>query len=118
MRQTLPQTFTDFKIIRSGGVILRVNTDEIHWVQAAGNSVKVHLNGESILLKTPLHKIERQLNDGNFIRIHRSTIINVNRIRELKYWLRGSFQVFLQDGTKLLLSKSYRMNFFNFMRLT
>jgi two-component system LytT family response regulator len=118
MRMTLSQAFTDFVVIRSGGVILRVNTDKISWVQAARNSVRVHLNGESIILKSSLNKIEQQLNDGNFIRIHRSTIINVNRIRELKYWLRGSFQVFLQDGTQLLLSKSYRMNFFNFMRLT
>jgi two-component system LytT family response regulator len=117
MRLTLRQTYTDFVIIRSGGVILRVNTDEINWVQAARNSVTVHLNGESIHLKSPLGKIERQLNDGNFIRIHRSTIINVNRIRELKYWLRGTFQVFLQDGTQLLLSKRYRINFFNFLRL-
>jgi len=118
MRLTQPQTYTDFVIIRSGGVILRVNTDKISWVQAAGKSVKIHLNGESVILKRPLNKIEQQLNDGNFIRIHRSTIINVNHIRELKYGLRGSFQVFLQDGTELLLSKSYRMHFFNFMRLT
>src|SRR5262245_57900847 len=117
MRMTLPQAFTDFAVIRSRGLILRVNTDKISWVQSAQNSVKVHLNGESIILKTSLNKIEQQLNDGNFIRIHRCTIINVNRIRELKYWLRGSFQVFLQDGTQLLLSKSYRMNFFNFLRL-
>jgi two-component system, LytTR family, response regulator len=118
MRLTQPHHFTDFVIIRSGRMILRVNTDEINWVQAAGNSVTVHLNGDSIILKSPLHKIEQQLYNGNFIRIHRSTIINVNRIREIKSWLRGSFQVFLLDGTTLLLSKSYRMKFFNFMRIT
>jgi two-component system, LytTR family, response regulator len=116
MRMTLSQAFTDFVVIRSSGLILRVNTDEISWVQAARNSVRIHLNGESIILKSSLNKIEQQLNDGNFIRIHRYSIINVNRIRELKYWLRGSFQVFLEDGTQLLLSKSYRMNFFNFLR--
>lgn len=118
MRLTQPQHFTDFVIIRSRGLILRVNTDEICWLQAAGNSVRVYLNGHSIVLKSSLHKIEQQLTDGNFIRIHRSTIINVNRMRELKYGRRGSFQIFLQDGTQLLLSKSYRMNFFNFMRIT
>jgi two-component system, LytTR family, response regulator len=118
MRLPQRQIYSDFVIIRSAGVILRVNTDKISWVQAAGNSVKIHLSGESVVLKKPLSKIEQQLNDGNFIRIHRSTIINVNHIRELKYWLRGSFQVFLQDGTQLLLSKSYRMHFFNFMRIT
>jgi two-component system, LytTR family, response regulator len=117
MRLSLRQTYPDFVIIRSGGVILRVNTDEINWVQAARNSVTVHLNGESIVLKSPLNKIVPQLNDGNFIRIHRSTIINVNRIRELRYGRRGTFQVFLQDGTQLLLSKRYRINFLNFLRL-
>jgi two-component system LytT family response regulator len=117
MRLSLRQTYPDFVIIRSGGVILRVNTDEINWVQAARNSVTVHLNGESIILQSPLNKIAQQLNDGNFIRIHRSTIINVNRIRELRYGRRGTFQVFLQDGTQLLLSKRYRINFFNFLRV-
>jgi two-component system, LytTR family, response regulator len=115
MRMTLSQAFTDFVVIRSSGLILRVNTDEISWVQAARNSVRIHLNGESIILKSSLNKIEQQLNDGNFIRIHRYSIINVNRIRELRHWLRGTFQVFLQDGTQLLLSKSYRKNFFNFL---
>ena len=117
MRMTLSQTFNDFAVIRSRGLILRVNTGNISWVQAARNSVRVHLNGESITLKISLHLIEQQLNDGNFIRIHRCTIINVNRIRELRYGLRGSFQVFLEDGTQLLLSKSYRVKFFNFLRL-
>jgi two-component system LytT family response regulator len=112
----LSQDLTDFVVIRSGRLILRVSTDKIRWVQAARNSVKVHLNGDSIILKSSLNKIEQQLNDSNFIRIHRYTIINVNHIRELRYWLRGTFQVFLLDGTQLLLSKRYRMNFFNFLR--
>lgn len=112
---TLSQSFTDFVVIRSSRLILRVNTDKISWVQAARNSVTVHLNDESIILKSSLNKIEKQLNDGNFVRIHRGTIINVNRIRELRHWLRGTFQVFLQDGTQLLLTKNYRRNFFNFL---
>jgi len=116
-RITLSQACADVVVIRSRGLILRVNTDKISWVQAAKNSVAVHLNGEAIILKSTLFQIEQQLNDGNFVRIHRGTIINVNRIRELKHWVRGTFKVFLQDGTQLLLSKSYRRNFFNFLRL-
>jgi two-component system LytT family response regulator len=116
-RMTLSQASTDIVVLRSRGLILRVNTDNISWVQAARNTVKVHLNGEAISLKSTLYQIEQQLNDGNFVRIHRGTIINVNRIRELRHWLRGTFKVFLQDGTQLLLSKSYRRNFFNFLRL-
>jgi two-component system, LytTR family, response regulator len=112
---TLSQACADIVVIRSRGLILRVNTDKISWVQAARNSVTVHLNGEAISLKSPLYQIEQQLNDGNFVRIHRGTIINVNRIRELRHCLRGTFQVFLEDGTQLLLSKSYRSNFFNFL---
>lgn len=115
MRMTLPQTITNFVVIRCGDLILRVNANEISWIQATRNSVTMQINGESVILKSSLNKIEQQLNDGNFIRIHRHTIINANYIRELKYWLRGSFQVFLQDGTQLLLSKRYRINFFNFL---
>jgi DNA-binding LytR/AlgR family response regulator len=118
MKLTLAQTYSDFVIIRSGGVILRVNTDEINWVQASQKSVKIHFKGESIVLKnSSLPTIEQQLNNSHFVRIHNRTIINVNRLRRLKYGLGGSFQVFLQDGTRLLLSKSYRIKFFNFLRL-
>jgi two-component system, LytTR family, response regulator len=108
-------TSRDFVIIRSSGVILRVNSEKIKWVQAAGKSVKVHLNDESIILRASLNEIQQQLNDGNFIRIHQRTIINADHIRELKYWIRGCFQVFLQDGTMLMLSKRYRINFFKYL---
>jgi two-component system, LytTR family, response regulator len=115
MIKTVFSTCKDFAVIRSHGVILRVNTENIKWVQAAGNSVEVHLKDASIILKTSLDEIQPQLNDGNFVRIHQLTIINADHIRELKYWVRGSFQVFLQDGTKLLLSKRYRINFFKYL---
>ena len=114
---TLSQAFTNFIVIRSSGLILRVDTEKISWVQAARDSVRIHFSGESIILKSSLNQVEQQLNDGNFVRIHRGAIINVNRIRELRHWLRGTFKVFLQDGTQLLLSKSYRKNFFNFLCL-
>ena len=109
--------FKHIQVIRCRELILRVNRDKISWVQAARNSVRVHLDGESIILKSSLYRIEQQLHSGNFVRIHRSTIINVNHIRELRYWLRGAFQVFLQDGTQLLLSKRYRISFFKHLRL-
>ncbi len=116
-KMTLSQACEDIVVIRSGGLILRVSTDKISWVHAVKNSVTVHLNDEAIVLKSTLCEIEQQLNDGNFVRIHRGTIINVNRIRELRHGLRGTFKVFLQDGTQLLLSKNYRRSFFNFLRL-
>jgi DNA-binding LytR/AlgR family response regulator len=105
------------KPIRCHGGILLVDPDKISWVKAARNSVKVHFDGQLCFLKSSLECLERQLNSSNFVRIHRCTIVNVNCIRELRHWLRGTFQVFLEDGTQLLLSKSYRINFFKHLRL-
>jgi two-component system LytT family response regulator len=101
--------------IRSNGRILLVNSDQISWVEAARNSVRIHLGEESYLLKSSLDRMEQQLNGGEFVRIHRCTIVNLNHIRELRHWLRGTYQVFLQDGTKLLLSRGYRDKLFSIL---
>ncbi len=103
--------------IRCHEGILLVDPDKISWVKAARNSVKVHFDGQVCSLKSSLECVEQQLYSSNFVRIQRCTIVNVNCIRELRHWLRGTFQVHLEDGTQLLLSKSYRMNFFKQLRL-
>lgn len=101
--------------IRCNGGVLFINPGKISCIQATRKWVKVDFDGESCVLKSSLDIMEQQLKDSEFVRIHRRTIVNVNRIRELRSWLRGSFQVFLQDGTQLLLSKKYRINVFRLL---
>jgi two-component system LytT family response regulator len=98
------------------GRTLLVNPDNIRWVQGARKSVTLYFDGESCVLRNSLESMEAQLICYDFVRIHRCTIVNVSHIRELRQWFRGTLLVFLQDGTKLLLSKSYRSHFLKHLR--
>jgi two-component system LytT family response regulator len=94
--------------IRTGGHVVLVKTESIDWVEAAGNYVCLHCAGETHVVRETLNSFEAKLGAGRFLRIHRSTIVNLDRVKEFQPWLRGDYQVVLQDGTKLTLSRGYR----------
>lgn len=95
-------------VIKSGGRIIFLRTDEVDWIEAAGNYVELHVGRESHLLRETLTAFEEKLAPSMFVRIHRSAIVNVERIRELKPNLGGDYEVVLRDGTQLTLSRNYR----------
>ena len=96
-------------IIKSGGRVIFVPIDEINWIQAHANYIRLHLfQGESHLFRQQISKIPAQLDSTRFIRIHRSFIVNVSRIRELQPCNSGEFIVLLQDGKELPCSRTYR----------
>ena len=96
-------------IIKSGGRVIFVPVDEIDWIGAHANYVRLHLSGkESHLFRQPISKIAQQLDGARFIRIHRSFIVNINRIRELIPCNSGEFIVSLRDGRELPCSRTYR----------
>jgi two-component system LytT family response regulator len=95
-------------VIRTGRRILFVYPDEIDWVEADGNLVRIHSGAETHLLRIPLSLLEQKLDPDLFMRIHRSTIVNVNRIREVQHWFRGRYRVLMRDGTTLIVSQAYR----------
>lgn len=94
--------------VRNGGRVLFVKTNEIDWIEAADNYVCLHAGTEKHLLRETMSAIEGKLDPARFLRIHRSTIVNVDRIKELQPWFRGDYVVILQSGEKLTLSRSYR----------
>lgn len=94
--------------IRSGGHVVLVKTQSIDWVEAADNYVCLHCSGETHVVRETMNSFERRLDQHRFLRIHRSTIVNLDRVKEMQPWFRGDYQVMLQDGTKLTLSRSYR----------
>ena len=94
-------------VIKSGARISFVAADEIDWVEAAGDYVRLHAGKKAHLLRETMSKIEARLGEV-FLRIHRSTIVNADRIRELETYFNGEYFVILEDGTKLKLSRSYR----------
>ena len=95
-------------VVKSGGRIVFLRTEEIDWVEAADNYVRIHSGRESHLIRETLQSLESRLNPEKFLRIHRSTLVNLDRIRELLPIFHGDYLVKLNDGTELTLSRSYR----------
>lgn len=95
-------------VIKSGGRVFFVRAADIDWIEAAGNYVKLHVGTESHLFRETMNAIESQLDPDNFFRIHRSHIVNIERVKELQPWFNGEYVVFLKSGTRLTLSRGYR----------
>ncbi|MCA1560126.1 MAG: LytTR family DNA-binding domain-containing protein [Acidobacteria bacterium] len=103
----VPQRFERF-VIKSGGRVFFVRADEIDWIEAAGNYVKLHVGTQSHLFRETMNAIEAQLDPDIFFRIHRSHIVNIERVKELQPWFNGEYVVFLRSGARLTLSRGYR----------
>jgi two-component system LytT family response regulator len=101
----------DRLLVRSTGRIHFVRTAEIDWCEAAGNYVRLHVGGDSHLFRETMNGLEGKLDPHRFVRIHRKTIVNVERIEELRSTLGGECTVHLKSGAKLTLSRGYREGF-------
>lgn len=97
-------------VIREGGCIKFVRTDEIDWISSEGNYVKVFAGGKSYLLRETMDAMERKLDPHEFLRLRRSTIVRVEKIREMYPLFNGEFEIVLKDGTRLSSSRRYRQN--------
>ena len=95
-------------VVKTGGRVFFLMTDEIDWIEAEGNYVNVHTTRKSHLLRESISSLEAQLDPKRFIRIHRSTIVSLRCIKELQSWSHGEYHVILHDGTELTLSRNYR----------
>jgi len=99
----------DRLIIKSGGRVIFVPVDEIDWIEAQANYVRLHVSGkDSHLFRQPISKLAEQLDSSRFIRIHRSYIVNTSRISELQPCNSGEFIVLLRNGKELPCSRTYR----------
>lgn len=94
--------------VKSSGRVVFVKVDELDWVESADNYVNLHVGAENHLHRETLSSLESQLPPEKFMRISRSTIVNMDRIRELQPLFHGEYSVILRNGTKLTLSRSYR----------
>lgn len=90
------------------GRIQFVEVDRIDWIEAQDYYARLHTGKSSHLIRRTLSSLEEELDSGTFARIHRSTMVNLSRIKELQPQGRGEYLVTLQDGTRLKLSRSYR----------
>jgi two-component system, LytTR family, response regulator len=90
-----------------------IRTEDIDWIEAERNYIRLHVGGRAYLLRQNLSRIESALDPAMFCRIHRSTIVNIDRIHALESLVHGEYQVILHDGTKLTTGRSYRSNLHN-----
>ncbi|MEZ4416805.1 MAG: LytTR family DNA-binding domain-containing protein [Gemmatimonadota bacterium] len=95
-------------LVRSRGRMVLVPVAQVEWIGAAGNYVEVHVGDAVHLVRGTLADVEDRLPAGCFARIHRSTIIRLDRIKELQPWSHGDWMVILDSGVELKLSRRYR----------
>jgi two-component system, LytTR family, response regulator len=106
--QNPPASMADRIPVKTHGRVVIVNVAEIDWVEADGDYVSVHAGAKSWLLRETIAAAEARLALSGFVRIHRSTLVNIYRVRELLPLSKGEFTVVLADGTELKLSRNYR----------
>ncbi len=100
--------YADRLMVKGGGRVIFLQTDEVDWIEASGNYVKLHAGRETHLLHEGIGSLAERLDPARFIRIHRATVVNVGRIREMQPWFHGDAVIVLRDGTKLSVSRTYR----------
>ena len=109
-------SYLEWLTIRKDERILLIRTSDIQWIEAHGNYVLLKLDGVSHLMRETMDKLESQLDPRVFLRIHRSTIVNVNQIKELQAWARGEYRVVTFAGPAFTLSRGYRARFDEFLK--
>ncbi|MBL9186789.1 MAG: response regulator transcription factor [Opitutaceae bacterium] len=95
-------------LVKSSGEIFFLKADEIDWIEAEGDYMKFHVGPRSHLMRETMARLEARLDARRFVRIHRSTIVNIDRVRKLSPSFGGEYAVVLADGTKLRLSRGYQ----------
>jgi len=95
-------------LVKLDGRMFFVKTSEIDWIEADRNYVRLHVGKTTHTIRERISHLEETLDPRVFARIHRSTIVNLNRVREMQQWFSGDYVVILEDGTRLRLSRHYR----------
>jgi two-component system LytT family response regulator len=95
-------------IVKAEGRILFLDPENIKWLEAQGNYVKIYTDSEEHLVRNAISALEEELDPAIFLRISRSVIINMNYVREMQPWFRGNYRVIMIDGTEVTLTSTYR----------
>jgi len=109
------QEYLDRIIIRADGRITFLQTREIDWLEADDKYVHLHTGKGARMVRQTLSAMESQLDPKKFLRVHRSTMVNVDRIKELQPLFNGEHSLILEDGTRLTLSRKYKDKLFELL---
>lgn len=95
-------------VIKSSGRVFFLKAEEIDWIEAASNYVRLHVGRDAHLMRMTMNALETKLDPKKFLRVSRSSIVNVERIKELYPLFRGEYEIVLKDGTRLNMGRAYR----------
>jgi two-component system, LytTR family, response regulator len=95
-------------VIRSAGRVVFLKVDDVAWFEACGNYIQLHVGAESHLLREKMTVLESQLDPSKFVRIHRSTIVRIDEVKELRSSAAGEHFVVLKNGSRLSASRTYQ----------
>jgi two-component system, LytTR family, response regulator len=108
LQSRFPTDYTQRLTVTSAGRIIFVSVADIDWIEAEGNYARLHVGRRTFDVRETLQSLMEKLDPREFIRIHRSTIVNMRRIREVQPWFQGSHIVLLQSGEELRMSRYQR----------
>src|SRR5262249_25395080 len=107
---------SDRFLVRNGSRLTMILADEIDWIESAGDYAGLHVGEKTRLIRETLKNLERTLDPGRFVRIHRSAIVQISRIREFRRMKNRELRLSLVDGTQLKVSRTYRGRLDGFMK--
>ena len=110
------RSYPEWVLLKAEGKNVFVKVRDIDWIESSRNNVRIHVGTTLYLLHETTSAIASRLDPKKFLRIHRSAIVNIERIKELHPWFNGDYAVILRDGTQLTLSSSYRDRLKEFRR--
>ncbi|MCW9705976.1 LytR/AlgR family response regulator transcription factor [Fodinibius salsisoli] len=95
-------------LVKSSDHYSFLKSEDIVWIEAAGNYVRIHTSSKKHLIRETMTNMVEKLDSNLFFRIHRSTIVNVEKVKELEKWFHGDYKVVMDNGEKLTMSRNYK----------
>jgi two-component system LytT family response regulator len=111
-----PASYVERIVLKSNGRVTFLDAGEIDWIEAAGVYVYLHAGPKAHLYRATVGQMEQRLDPRQFVRVHRSAMVNTSRIRELQARSHGDYIVVLKSGTEVPLSRGYRSNLEGWLR--
>jgi two-component system, LytTR family, response regulator len=112
-----PPDHAERLVVKDGERFVLIRTEEVDWLESADNYVRLHVGKRAFLLRGTLAAVESRLDPRRFLRIHRSTIVNLDRVQDFQLWFQGEYIVTLRDGTRLNVSRAHRGKLLDLMNL-
>jgi two-component system, LytTR family, response regulator len=111
------KTFADHLALKTEGKIRLQTVTEIQWIESEGNYLNIHLANEKFIIRETMTNFSTKLDPAVFLRIHRTVLVNVNHIKELKLWFNDEYVVILKNGTQLPVGRTYKQSLHLFFHL-